>query len=76
MGALNANVFSTARLCVAASHRSYFPRDLANLHCLSEKDEAEYLDRKLRVLPSLARTGVIKFAMWTEDLRWQRTVPM
>lgn len=76
MGALNANVFATARLCVAASHRSYFPRILANLHCLSEKDEAEYLEHNFRMLPSFLRGGVTKFARWTESLRWHRSVPM
>jgi solute carrier family 7 (L-type amino acid transporter), member 6 len=30
MGALNANVFATAKLCVSASHRNYFPPVLAN----------------------------------------------
>ena len=29
MGALNANVFATGRLCVAASQRRYFPKILS-----------------------------------------------
>ncbi|KAI0129942.1 large neutral amino acids transporter small subunit 1 [Xylariales sp. AK1849] len=41
-GALNANLFATSKLCVAASHRGYFPAILANLHCNNAHDEAAF----------------------------------
>ena len=76
MGALNANVFATAKLCVVASRRAYFPAVLANLHCESAKDEPEYLADRLRSWPSPARGLVMLFARATSQLRWQNSVPM
>lgn len=71
-------MFATSKLCVAASHRAYFPRALANLHCSSERDEAEYLDGTLSVvLPArFLRASVIRLAEATQDLRWNKAVPM
>jgi hypothetical protein len=76
MGALNANVFATAKLCVAASRRNYFPPVLANLHCASAKDEADYLERRLRILPAVMRKFIVGLADSTTGLRWQRSVPV
>ncbi|SPN97249.1 uncharacterized protein DNG_00763 [Cephalotrichum gorgonifer] len=42
MGALNANIFSTAKIAVTASEVGYFPAILANLHCKSAKDESAF----------------------------------
>lgn len=80
LGALNANVFATSRLCVAAAHRGYFPAVLANLHCMSEADEAEYLEEALvglkRPVFSFLKFGVTWFAEATRELRWRRGVPV
>ncbi|KAL1852861.1 hypothetical protein Daus18300_012025 [Diaporthe australafricana] len=80
LGALNANVFATARLCVAAAHRGYFPAVLANMHCRSEADEADYLEEALaglkRPVLSVLKTGVTWFAEATRELRWRRGVPV
>ncbi|KAH8891292.1 large neutral amino acids transporter small subunit 1 [Thozetella sp. PMI_491] len=76
MGALNANVFATAKLCVAASRRTYFPAVLANLHCASAKDEPEYLELTLRRLPSAVRAPVRGVADATRHLRWHNSVPI
>jgi L-type amino acid transporter 6 len=76
MGALNANVFATAKLCVSASRRSYFPPALANLHCASAKDEPGYLEHSLRGLPAPVRVVVVAFADATRQLRWGKAVPM
>ncbi|KAK3944197.1 large neutral amino acids transporter small subunit 1 [Diplogelasinospora grovesii] len=76
MGALNANVFATAKLCVAAAQRTYFPAILANLHVPFAGDEALYLDRKLRFLPAPVRGAVVGFANMTRELRWRRAVPI
>lgn len=73
MGALNANVFATAKLCVAASHRNYFPAILANLHCSTARDEAAYFDE---TLPWVFRVPVMLFARLTRNVRWQRSVPV
>ncbi|KAG6356854.1 hypothetical protein INS49_014728 [Diaporthe citri] len=79
-GALNANVFATSRLCVAAAHRGYFPAALANLHCRSEADEADYLEEALvglkRPVFSVLKIGVTWFAEATRELRWRRGVPV
>lgn len=80
LGALNANVFATSRLCVTAAHRGYFPAILANLHCSSEADEAKYLEQALvglkRPVFSVLKTGVTWFAKATRELRWRRGVPV
>ncbi|KKY37701.1 putative amino acid [Diaporthe ampelina] len=80
LGALNANVFVTSRLCVAAAHRGYFPVVLANLHCRSEADEADYLEEALvglrRPVFSVLKIGVTWFAEATRELRWRRGVPV
>ncbi len=76
MGALNANIFATAKLSVMASRRTYFPAVLANLHCSSAKDEPEYLESSLRMLPRPLRSAAILFASSTKQLRWQRSVPV
>lgn len=72
LGSLNANVFATSKLCVAASHRAYFPRALANQHCSSAQDEADYLNDML----PFWRGGGVWLAKLTEDLRWNQCVPM
>jgi solute carrier family 7 (L-type amino acid transporter), member 6 len=76
MGALNANMFATAKLCVAAAHRKYFPAALANMHCTSAKDEEDYLDRRLRIIPTPVRSPLLAFAEATRELRWDKAVPM
>ena len=76
LGALNSNVFALARICVAASQRSYLPRILANLHCANEKAEADYLNRLLWALPSPFRRAAVGVSDKTQRLRWERAVPM
>ncbi|POS78175.1 large neutral amino acids transporter small subunit 1 [Diaporthe helianthi] len=80
LGALNANVFATSRLCVAAAHRGYFPTTLANLHCSSEADEVTYLEQALVGLRrpgfSVLKIGVTWFAKATRELRWRKGVPV
>jgi solute carrier family 7 (L-type amino acid transporter), member 6 len=76
MGALNANVFATSRLCVAASKRSYFPKILANLHVQSGDREVDYYEKKLRNTSSVIKGTVIKFATSTARLRFVDGVPM
>lgn len=72
LGSLNANIFATSKLCVQASLRTYFPRALANQHCASARDEADYLDETL----PFCRGGVVLLAKLTQDLRWNQAVPM
>lgn len=73
MGALNANVFATAKLVVAGSHRNYFPSILANLHCHTARDEEAYLDKQV---PWIFRLPVKGFAKLTRELRWAQSVPL
>lgn len=73
MGAVNANMFSVAKLCVAAAQRAYFPPVLANLHCYAAQDEETYFRRAL-AWP--VRFPVLVFARLTSRLRWERSVPI
>lgn len=73
LGALNANIFATSKLCVAASHRAYFPRVIANLHCASAREEIGYLEERT---PLFIKGGVLWLADVTQDLRWNKAVPM
>ncbi len=76
MGALNANVFATARLCVAASRRRYFPSIFGNMHIEPGHSESEYYDMKLQKSFPAFRSLVRSFAESTADLRLQQRVPM
>ncbi|TDZ34585.1 Y+L amino acid transporter 2 [Colletotrichum spinosum] len=76
MGALNSNVFATAKLVVVASQRGYFPAVLANLHCSNEKDEAGYIEEQLSGMPRLFRRPIEVFVSWTQHRRWRRNVPL
>jgi solute carrier family 7 (L-type amino acid transporter), member 6 len=76
MGALNANVFATARLCVAASKRSYFPGILANMHIRQGEEESEYYKRKLERSPTIIRKTISSFASLTNTLRIEKGVPV
>ncbi|WDK12322.1 large neutral amino acids transporter small subunit 1 [Colletotrichum graminicola] len=72
MGALNSNIFATAKLVVVASQRGYLPAILANLHCSQEKDEAGCADEYMSSLPRLVKGPIIGFLSWTQDRRWRR----
>ena len=76
MGALNANVFATARLCVAAGKRSYFPPIFANLHSHPGEEEHEYYERKLRIAPTFIRNLMVIFGRYTAHLRLVEEVPV
>ncbi|KAI8625147.1 amino acid/polyamine transporter I [Xylariaceae sp. FL1651] len=73
MGAVNANMFAVAKLCVAASQRAYFPSILANLHCCTARDEAAYFHR---ALPWPIRLPIQVLARLTRKLRWEQAVPI
>jgi len=76
MGALNANVYATARLCVAASKRLYFPGILANMHIRHGEEESEYYERKLQGSSAVFRKAISSFANSTSTLRIDKGVPM
>lgn len=76
MGALNANVFATGRLVVAASRRHYLPRILANMHFAAGSSESAYYRTMLAYLPARLLVLVIGFAERTSSLRLEREVPM
>ncbi|WYZ38682.1 hypothetical protein EsH8_III_000596 [Colletotrichum jinshuiense] len=76
MGALNSNVFATAKLVVVASQRGYFPAVFANLHCTHEKDEASFIDEYLSALPRFVKGPIRGFLSWTQNRRWRRNVPV
>jgi L-type amino acid transporter 6 len=76
MGALNANVYATARLCVAASQRLYFPGILANMHIRQGEEESEYYERKLQGSSAVVRKTIASFASSTTTLRIEKGVPM
>lgn len=75
LGSLNANVFATGILCVAASDRGYFPKVLANLHISAEEDEMSYYEKTFAFCPGLVRDGIFSFARKTSTLRMKKNVP-
>ena len=76
MGALNANVFATARPVVAASNRNYFPGILANRHFSDVAKESDYYRGALAKIPSPLVTLIVKFAKATHTLRLEKQVPV
>ncbi|KAF3025589.1 Y+L amino acid transporter [Neopestalotiopsis sp. 37M] len=76
LGALNANVFATASLVVAASKRGYAPKILGNTHCSSEADEEQLLDALHKRVGKLISYPVSNFARITARTRWEKKVPV
>lgn len=76
LGSLNANVFATGRLCVAASKSRYFPKILGNGHCSTRKEDSPFTTNALQSLPGFAVSGMLWFAERTETLRWDKQVPV
>lgn len=76
MGALNANVFATGRLCAAASRRGYFPAVLANLHLDNDGQEDKYYQSVFQWCPEIFKAPMMWFARHTSHLRLHKEVPM
>jgi amino acid transporter len=76
LGALNAHAFATARLCVAAGQRQYFPSILANQHFQLDVPESEYYAEKLQRLPPALQHLILRFASMTVELRCVMEIPM
>lgn len=76
MGALNSNVFATAKLAVKASEVGYFPEIWGNKHVGIARDEDSYLDDALSRLPPFISSPLKRCAAWTRKLRWQAGVPV
>ncbi|KAK0708711.1 large neutral amino acids transporter small subunit 1 [Lasiosphaeris hirsuta] len=76
LGALNANIFATASLSVAASQRGYFPKLLGNLHCSSQADEELLLDAHGRRLGRYLGFLITQFSRLTAPSRWEKKVPV
>lgn len=76
LGSLNANVFATGRLCVAASKSHYFPKILGNGHCPTRKEDLPSTKNALQSFPGFAISGMLWFAERTETLRWDKQVPV
>lgn len=76
LGALNSNVFTTGRLCVAASKQRYMPRILGNDHCSSKKEDSVSTRKMIHRLPKFVVRYILYFAEATERLRWDKDVPV
>ena len=76
LGALNANVFASGRLIVAASKSHYFPKMFSNDHCSAREEEPLSTRKALQNYPTLIFAGISWFAKRTEALRWEKQVPM
>ena len=76
LGALNANVFTSGRLIVAASKNHYFPKIFGNDHCSAREEEPSFMRKVLQRFPALVSAGILWFAKRTETLRWEKKVPM
>lgn len=76
LGALNANVFATGRLIVAASKNHYFPKFFGNDHCSAREEDSLSTRKALQRFPALVSAGILWFAERTETLRWDKKVPI
>lgn len=76
LGALNANTFATGRLCVAASRQGYFPKVLGNGHCSSKDEDSISTMKNIHRLPTFAVHCILYVAKVTENLRWDKDIPM
>ena len=76
LGSLNANVFATGRLCVAASKSRYFPKILGNEHCSTRKEDSPSTRKALQSFPGFVVSRMLWFAEKTETLRWDKQVPV
>ena len=76
LGSLNASVFTSGRLVVAASKDHYVPKILGNGHCPTKEDDSASTRKLLRGFPTPVVSGTIWLAAKTEHLRWDERVPM
>ena len=76
LGALNANVFATGRLCVTASKDGYFPSFVGNYHVASKELDAAATKRALQRMPRFLSLPVLGVAKKTETLRWDYQTPV
>ena len=76
LGSLNASVFASGRLMVAASKDHYFPKILGNGHCPTKEDDSASTRQMLRGFPTPIASSIIWIAARTEHLRWDKMVPM
>ena len=76
LGAVNVNIFASARLCVVASERQYFPAIFSNLHVREGSSEMLYYREKLQRYPWWISYAVSKFALLTSELRLKQSVPV
>ena len=76
LGSLNASVFASGRLMVVASKDHYVPKILGNGHCPTKEDDSASTRKLLRGFPTPVVSSMIWLAARTEQLRWDKTVPM
>ena len=76
LGSLNASVFASGRLMVAASKDHYVPKILGNGHCPTKEDDSASTRKLLRGIPTPMASSMIWLAARTEHLRWDKRVPM
>ncbi len=76
LGSLNANVFTTGRLIVAASKNHYIPKIFGNDHCSAREEEHISTRKALQNIPAFVSAPTLWFAERTEHLRWDKKVPM
>ncbi len=76
LGSLNASVFASGRLMVAASKDHYIPKILGNGHCPTKEDDSASTRKLLRGFPTPVASSIIWLAARTEHLRWDKMVPM
>ena len=76
LGSLNASVFASGRLMVAASKDHYIPKIFGNGHCPTKEDDSASTRKLLRGFPTPVASSMIWLAATTEHLRWDRMVPL
>jgi len=76
MGTMNANVYATAVLCVAATQRHYLPQSFISLYYVEGVDELQYWKRALPPNLGFLRGFALVIAKKLSYLRLERNVPM
>jgi L-asparagine transporter-like permease len=76
LGSLNATIFATGALFVAASNQGYFPKAFANKHCDSADVEAPLFRARFSVLPNWCQRPALYFIRATSTSRWEKRVPV
>ena len=76
LGAINTNIFASAKLCVTASNRGYFPTILSDTHSVSEGYELSHTQSTIKRYPLWLQSTVSTLERMISTLRLNNEAPM